>query len=408
MKTKERFLRYVDIWTSSERGTNQIPSAMREFDLANLLAYELKEMGVQDVCVSNEGIVYASLSPSKGEENCTAIGLIAHLDTAPEFKGNEIRPQIIENYDGTDITLGTSGLILSPKQFPELEREKGNTLITTDGTTLLGADGKAGIAEIMAAAECIIKENIPHGPLKIAFLPDEEIGAGTDFFDLKRFGAKYAYTVDGWEAGEIVYENFNAANITIFVKGREVHTGKGKGKLQNAQLIAIEINEGLPRDEIPSETEEREGFYHLRSFSGDVSTAKMVYAVRDHDEKILDGRLHMLIGLCQKMNRKYGADTVSYVVEHGYRNMREKIEPCYHLIEHAVKANQEVGIFPRIELSRGGSYGARLSHAGIPCPNLGMGGRGYHGPMEHISVERMDLVADMLVALIRSYAGFSL
>lgn len=404
MMVNERFLRYVGIWTSSERNTNEVPSAMREFDLANVLSFEMEEIGLTGVDVDNYGIVYGKLPATPGREGNTPIGLLAHMDTFPGCSGKDVRPQIIEKYDGKDVKLGNSGLVLSCSEYPHLKALAGQTLITTDGTTLLGADDKAGIAEIMTALDRIQREKIPHGPVSVAFLPDEEIGGGTDYFDIKKFGARYAYTVDGWNPGEITYENFNAATIRIDIRGRETHTGRGKGCLLNAQLVAIEINSRLPAHEIPAMTEGREGFYHLRTSSGTVAEAHLEYAVRDHDDTRYRERISFLTDICEEMNRKYGENTVSWDLSEEYRNMKSCIEPCRHLVDHAVEATRAAGLTPIIAPARGGTDGARLSFRGLPCPNLGIGGYAYHGPMEHITAEAMDQVTRILIGIIRSYA----
>ena len=404
MQAYKRFLNYVKIWTSSERSSASVPSSLRQFDLAHLLAFELKQMGLFDAQVNNYGIVYAHLPASPGYEDRAHIGFIAHLDTFPDFSGKDVSPQILENYDGSDVPLGSSGLVLKVSEHPHLPGLRGDTLITTDGTTLLGADDKAGIAEIMAALERIIGAQIPHGALSVAFIPDEEIGSGTDHFDLERFGAAFAYTVDGWDPGEIVYENFNASEATIHIRGKNLHTGRAKNKLVNAQLIGMELHQLLPPLETPSHTEGREGFYHLLSSHGNVAEAVLVYAVRDHDPILFQKRLDTLSELCRQMNGRYGEHTVSITIKEEYRNMRPIIEACPHLIEHAAAAVRAVGLTPKICPSRGGTDGARLSFKGLPCPNLGVGGYAYHGPMEHITAESIETASQILIEIVRSYA----
>lgn len=406
MQAYKRFLNYVKIWTSSERNSPSVPSSLRQFDLAHLLVFELRQMGLTDAEVNNFGIVYASLPATSDYETAPRLGFIAHLDTHPDYSGKNVNPQVIENYDGRDIPLGTSGLVLRVSAHPHLPRLKGDTLITTDGTTLLGADDKAGIAEIMTALEHIISKEIPHGSISVAFMPDEEIGNGTDHFDIKRFGAQYAYTIDGWNVGEIVYENFNAAQVTLHIQGRTTHTGHAKNKMVNAQLIAMHINQMLPPHEIPAETEGDQGFYHLLSFSGTVTNAVLVYAVRDHDDTHFQERLNTLSDICTKMNEQYGPKTVSLTVRREYRNMRSVIESCFHLIEHAKAATRAAGIEPQVNLARGGTDGARLSFKGLPCPNIGIGGYSYHSPLEHITAEALESVTRIIVELIRSYAEF--
>lgn len=404
MRAFQRFLKYVKIWTASDRGSATVPSSYRQFDFAHLLAFEMRQMGIAEVEVNNFGIVYAKLPPAPGYEDRAKIGFIAHLDTFPDFCGKDVKPQVIENYDGGDVKLGQSGLVLRVAEYPHLKELKGETLVTTDGTTLLGADDKAGIAEIMTALETVITEKIPHGSISVAFVPDEEIGTGTHNFDVKRFGAQYAYTLDGWERGEIVYDNFNAAEVTIRIRGKETHTGRAKNRMVNAQLVGIEINQLLPPKEIPAETEGREGFFHLLKSHGDVSGAVYVYAVRDHEDAGFEGRLRRLEEICREMNGKYGDGTVSMSVKQEYRNMKSKIEPCFHLIEHAAAAARAVDIEPLIRPSRGGTDGARLSYMGLPCPNLGVGGHFFHGPMEHTTAEAIETVTKLVVELIRSYA----
>ena len=400
----KRFLNYVKLWTTSERDSTSVPSSLRQFDLAHLLAFELRELGLTDVEVNNFGIVYAKLPATPGYEEKTRLGFIAHLDTHPDFNGNGVNPQIIENYDGKDVVLGTSGLVLSVSANPHLSQLKGDTLITTDGTSLLGADDKAGIAEIVSALERIISKKIAHGGISVAFMPDEEIGKGTDNFNIEHFGAQYAYTVDGWNAGEIVYENFNAAQVTVHIHGQTTHSGHAKNKMINAQLIGMRINQLLPPHEIPTETEGTEGFYHLLSSCGNVVNASLVYAVRDHSEVLFQKRLDTLSAICEKMNQQYGPETVSMTVRQEYRNMRPVIESCFHLVEHAAAAAKAAGIEPQINSARGGTDGARLSFKGLPCPNLGIGGHSYHSPMEHITAEALESVTQIIVELIRSYA----
>lgn len=404
----KRFLNYVKIWTTSERNSPTVPSSLRQFDLAHLLAFQLRELGLADVEVNNFGIVYAKLPATPGYEQKTKLGFIAHLDTHPDFNGKDVRPQVIENYDGSDVPLGTSGLVLRVSDHPHLSQLKGDTLITTDGTSLLGGDDKAGIAEIITALEYIITKNIPHGSISIAFMPDEEIGNGTKNFDIERFGAQYAYTIDGWVAGEIVYENFNASQVTLQIQGRTTHTGKAKNKMINAQLVGMQINSLLPPNEIPAKTEGTEGFYHLLSSHGNVTNATLVYAVRDHDDVRFQKRLDTLSDICEQMNRQYVPGTVSMTVKDEYRNMRSVIEPCFHLIEHAKAATRAAGIEPKICPSRGGTDGARLSFMGLPCPNIGTGGHAYHGPMEHITAEVIESVTRIIVEIIRSYADAKL
>ena len=401
-KVEERFLEYVKIDTKSDTTTGTTPSTKGQLVLADILAKELKEMGLNDVTISEYGYVYATL-----EKNCNknipTIGFIAHMDTAPDYSGKDVNPQIVKNYDGGDIKLNED-TVLSPKFSPELKNYVGKTLITTDGTTLLGADDKAGIAEIMTAIEIIQKENIPHGKISIGFNPDEEIGTGAHNFDVKKFAADFAYTVDGGLEGQIEYENFNASSALFEIKGINVHPGSAKDIMVNSQLIAMEINSMIP-NETPTNTEGYEGFYHLIESLGTVEYSKLNYIVRDHDAEKFEERNKFLKNIEKTINEKYGEDTVTLTIKEQYRNMKEKIEPCMHLIENAKKATKAVGLEPTVDAIRGGTDGAQLSFKGLPCPNLGTGGAAYHGVYEHISVEGMDKVVDILVELVKIYAS---
>ena len=404
MKAYKRLLDYVSVWTTSEEGSDTVPSAKREFDLAHKLVQELHEIGVANDEVDDKCYIYGSIPATEGCEDKPVIGFIAHMDTAPEFSGKDVKPQIIENYDGKDVVLGDSGRVISVKDFPHLTKLAGRTLITADGTTLLGADDKAGIAEIMTALDEIIKEGLPHGKICVAFTPDEEIGSGPDNFDVERFGAQYGYTLDGWQEGEIQYENFNASTAIFTVHGVNVHPGSAKDIMVNAQFIAMEINGMIPENETPATTEGYEGFYHLYNSEGAVEYARLTYMVRDHDREKFEKREAFLQEIAEKMNEKYGEGTVELVINEGYRNMKEMVEPCFHLIENAKKAIENVGVEPDVSPIRGGTDGARLSFMGLPCPNLGTGGYAYHGPMEHITVEAMDKVVEITKEIIRIYA----
>ena len=403
MKAYERMLKYVKVWTTSDSSSETVPSTSRQFDLAKILVEEMKELGIEDAHVDDKCYVYGTLPATKGYEDKTKLGFIAHLDTSEDLSGKDVKPQIIENYDGKDIVLGDSGRVIRVSDFPHLEGFKGRTLITTDGTTLLGADDKAGIAEIMTAIEIIQKENIPHGKICIGFCPDEEIGAGAHSFDVEKFGADYAYTLDGWLEGQIEYENFNASSATFEIKGINVHPGSAKDIMINSQLIAMEINSMLP-NETPATTEGYEGFYHLMETTGSVEYSKLVYIVRDHDADKFAKRNEFLQNIEKTMNEKYGEGTVTLTIKQQYRNMKEKIEPCMHLIENAKKAIRAVGLEPTVDAIRGGTDGAQLSFKGLPCPNLGTGGAAYHGACEHISVEGMDKVVDIAVELVKIYS----
>ena len=403
MRAYERLLKYVKIYTTSEEESGTTPSAQREFDLGNLLAEELKEIGVENVRITEQCYVYGEIPATLGYERVPALGFIAHMDTAPDFTGEGVKPQIIGDYDGNDIQLGQSGRVLSCKAFPDLSALKGRTLITTDGTTLLGADDKAGVAEIMTMAEQIILEKIPHGKICIAFTPDEEIGEGADHFDVDGFGAKYAYTVDGGAENEIEYENFNAAGVEIEITGLSVHPGDSKDTMINAALVAMEFNQMLPSGETPRGTSGYEGFFHLTDMSGDVSEAKLSYIIRDHSAVHFEIRKEQMQHIADLLNEKYGQGTVKLTIKDQYRNMREKIEECMFLIDYAKQAVQEAGLQPKKVAIRGGTDGARLSFMGLPCPNLGTGGYAFHGPFEHITTEGMDYTVNILKGIIKAF-----
>lgn len=400
MRAYERLLKYVAVDTPSDPDSGANPSSSCQFDLAKMLVEELKEIGVSNAEVDDKCYVYASISATEGYENCKSLGFIAHMDTAPDFNGCGVKPQIIENYDGQDVVLGESGRILKVKDFLDLADMKGRTLITTDGTSLLGSDDKSGIAEIMTMVERIIEEKIPHGKICISFTPDEEIGEGADHFDVERFGADVAYTMDGGKEGEIEYENFNAAGAVFVVNGNNVHPGSAKDIMINAQLVAMEINGMLPADEIPSKTEGYEGFFHLTDMHGTVEQAKLEYIIRDHDREKFETKKALAETIANKINEKYGAGTAELTVKDQYYNMKEKIEPHMYLIEYAKEAAKEVGLNPAVVAIRGGTDGARLSFMGLPCPNLGTGGFGFHGPYEHVTVEGMDLCVEMMLKIV--------
>lgn len=404
MRAYERMLNYIKIWTTSDSSSESVPSTSRQFDLAKLLVEEMKKLGIEDAHVDDKCYVYGTLPAKKGYEDKTKLGFIAHLDTSEDMSGQNVNPQIIENYDGKDINLGESGRVIKVSDFEHLKDFKGRTLITTDGSTLLGADDKAGIAEIMTAIEIIQKENIPHGKISIGFNPDEEIGTGAHNFDVKKFAADFAYTVDGGLEGQIEYENFNASSALFEIKGINVHPGSAKDIMVNSQLIAMEINSMIP-NETPANTEGYEGFYHLIESLGTVEYSKLNYIVRDHDAEKFEERNKFLKNIEKTINEKYGEDTVTLTIKEQYRNMKEKIEPCMHLIENAKKATKAVGLEPTVDAIRGGTDGAQLSFKGLPCPNLGTGGAAYHGVYEHISVEGMDKVVDILVELVKIYAS---
>ena len=401
MRVEERLLKYVSYWTTSDEECRQIPSSERQFELGKVLEQELRDLGLEKVTLTDHCYVYGLLPATKGYADKPAVGFISHMDTAPDFSGKDVKQQIIPDYDGNDVLLKGSGAYLKVSDFPTLKTLKGRTLITTDGTTLLGADDKAGVAEIMTAVEQIITEKKPHGDIWIGFTPDEEVGSGADLFDLDYFKAKFAYTVDGDYEGEVAYENFNAASASFEITGVNVHPGEAKDIMINAALVGCEIASLLPENETPAHTEGREGFYHLTDFSGDIAHAKVNYIVRDHDKATFEKRLDTLRGIEKKMNEKYHADTVKLNIQHSYSNMLEVIEKNEYVVDIAKKAIKNVGLEPVSRPVRGGTDGARLSFMGLPCPNLGTGGYGFHGPFEHISVEGMDTAVSVIKEIVK-------
>ncbi len=404
MRAYERFLEYAVIWTSSDEYSDTVPSAMREFDLAHKLVEDLKAIGVEDVELDDKCYIYAHVPATPGYEDKPAIGLVAHMDTATEYTGKDVKPRMIENYDGGDVVLGDSGKVLTVKDFPNLKDLKGRTLIVTDGTTLLGGDNKAGLAEIITAVDEILKEGQPHGKICIGFTPDEEIGRGTDHFDLEKFGADFAYTVDGDAEGEIQFENFNASTAFYKIHGNNVHTGSAKDILVNSQFIAVELTKYFPEDERPETTEGYEGFYHLLSMNGNVELTTVRYALRDHDAEKFAAREAYMHTVKDKLNEIYGEGTVELEIVPAYRNMREHIEGCMHLVDNAKTAIREFGLEPNVRPIRGGTDGAMLCYKGLPCPNLGTGGHAFHGPFEHITVEGMDLCVKIVKRILDLYA----
>ncbi len=401
MRVEERLLKYVSYWTTSDEECRQIPSSERQFELGKVLEQELRDLGLEKVTLTDHCYVYGLLPATKGYADKPAVGFISHMDTAPDFSGKDVKPQIIPDYDSNDVLLKGSGAYLKVSDFPTLKTLKGRTLITTDGTTLLGADDKAGVSEIMTAVEQIITEKIPHGDIWIGFTPDEEVGSGADLFDLDYFKARFAYTVDGDYEGEVAYENFNAASASFEINGVNVHPGEAKDIMINAALVGCEIASLLPENETPAHTEGREGFYHLTDFSGDIAHAKVNYIVRDHDKATFEKRLDTLRGIEKKMNEKYHADTVKLNIQHSYSNMLEVIEKNEYVVAIAKKAIKNVGLEPVSRPVRGGTDGARLSFMGLPCPNLGTGGYGFHGPFEHISVEGMDTAVSVIKEIVK-------
>lgn len=400
MRALERLLQYVPVFTASDE---HIHAANGQRTLGLMLVDELLSLGVSDAMLDADGYVYAHIPATEGFADAPRLGFVAHMDTAPDFNGKDVRPRIIDRYDGCAVDLG-AGRTLSPEQFPHLPALKGRTLVATDGTSLLGADDKAGVAEIMTLCERLMTEDIPHGGISICFTPDEEIGQGADRFDIERFAADFAYTVDGGQEGEVVFENFNACAATFTVHGFNVHPGDAKNVMINAQLVAMEINAMLPAGEVPAHTELYEGFYHLCDMSGNVEKTVLEYIVRDHSASMFDARKATLRHIEKCINEKYGAGTVELAIVEQYRNMEEMIRPHYHLVENAIAATEEAGVTVHIEPIRGGTDGARLSYMGLPCPNLGTGGYAFHGPYEHITAEGMDACVQILLNITRRYA----
>lgn len=403
MRAYERLLKYVKVWTTSDPESGTHPSTMRQFDLAHQLVQELKDLGLTDAHVDEHCYVYATLPATPGQESAKPLGFIAHMDTTDDASGENVNPQIHPNYDGGKVVLPATGTVLDPAQFPFLTEMKGQTLITTDGSTLLGADDKAGVSEIMTMLERVISEKRPHGKLCIGFTPDEEIGEGASLFDVKGFGAAYAYTVDGEDAGEISYENFNAAAAVVTVHGFSVHPGSAKNTMINAQNVAMEFHAALPAFSRPEHTEGREGFFHLTSMVGDVTTAKLGYIVRDHDAAKFAARKAQMEHIAACLNERYGEGTVELDIHDSYHNMLEKIQPHFHLVENARKAIRAAGLEPIETPVRGGTDGATLSYMGLPCPNLGTGGFNFHGPCECITAEKMDQCTEILLNLVDLY-----
>ena len=404
MKAYERLLNYVTVRTPSDESCEETPSSKCQFDLAEILVKEMKELGIEDARVDEHCYVYGTIPASKGLEQVPAVGFIAHMDTVSDYCDHEIVPVIHENYDGGDLPLGDSGRVLTVKAFPHLPSLKGRTLITTDGTTVMGADDKAGIAEIMTLAEELLTKDIPHGTICIAFTPDEEVGGGTKHFNVPEFGAAYAYTLDGETEGEIQYENFNACKADFEIKGFAVHPGSSKDTMINASLVAMEINQMLPGQETPRGTEGYEGFYHLTEMKGDVASASLHYIVRDHDKASFEAKKKTLRLIEKNLNEKWGEGCVSLTITEQYANMAEIIASHMHLIDHAKEACLRAGAEPLILPIRGGTDGCQLSFKGLPCPNIGTGGHAFHGPYEHITVEAMDLTVKILTELVRLLA----
>ena len=406
MNATEKFLKYVTIDTRSEEGQEPVPSTNVQFDLANLLVEEMKAMGISDAQVDGHCYVYGTI-PATTDKAVPTLGFVAHMDTAPVVSGKGVNPRIVSCYDGGDILLNeAAGVVMSPVEFPRLKNYLGEDLIVTDGTTLLGADDKAGIAEIMAMAEHLLTHpEIPHGTIRLGFTPDEEVGRGTDFFDVAGFGADVAYTVDGGALGELEYENFNAASAKVYVKGSSIHPGSAKGKLKNAILLAYEFHSMLPPAERPEYTEGYEGFYHLNHMSGEVEDAFLDYLVRDHDREKFEEKKAYLTRVADYLNAKYGAGTVRLELTDRYYNMKEKILPHMYLVDLAKEAMEELSITPQVIPIRGGTDGCHLSYMGLPCPNLCTGGENSHGKYEFISVRSLEQTANLLVRIVEKFAA---
>ena len=404
MRAYERLLHYVKVYTQSAEGTGKSPSTDCQWDLARQLVEELKALGLQDVSLSQFGVVTAVLPATAGYEAAPALGFLAHMDTAPAFTGKGVVPVVHENYDGGDIPLPKEGRVIRLADFPELAAWKGRTVITADGSTLLGADDKAGIAEIMTLCEELIASGAPHGKVCVAFTPDEEIGEGPDHFDVAAFGAQYAYTVDGDREGAIEYENFNAASAKVEITGVSVHPGSAKDAMENALLIAMEVNAKLPPEEIPARTEGYQGFFHLDEMSGSTAQARMDYIIRDHDGERFARRKAQMEQAAAAVQAAHPKARIHLTIKDSYYNMAGQLKDCMHLVENANKAARMAGVEPVTNPIRGGTDGARLSFMGLPCPNLGTGGCNFHGPYECVSVEGMDAVVAILRNIVALYA----
>lgn len=399
-KVEERFLEYIKVDTKSDETTRTTPSTKGQLEFGKILASELKDLGLSDVKISSDGYVYATLEKNSDKEVPT-IGFIAHMDTAPDMDGKCVNPKIVENYDGKDIRLNDS-VTLSPEFSPELKGYVGQTLITTDGTTLLGADDKAGVSEIMTAVEYLINHpKIKHGDIKIAFTPDEEIGEGADHFDVEGFGADFAYTLDGGHIGELEYENFNAASATVLIKGTNVHPGYAKGKMVNSMMLAHEFIGKLPLDEVPEKTENYEGFSHLISMSGEVEETKLVFIIRDFFEDTYEKRKERFKEIEKELNEKYGEGSVTVEIKDSYKNMKEKVEPVMYIVDMAKKAMENADVTPLVKPIRGGTDGARLSFMGLPTPNIFTGGENFHGKYEYVPVESMRKAVEVILNIVK-------
>lgn len=396
----DRFISYVTIDTESDPNSNTTPSTEKQWDLANLLVDELKRIGMEDVTIDENAYIMATL-PSNVDHEVPTIGFVSHFDTSPDFTGANVKPQIVKDYDGKDIILNAEqNIVLSPDYFEDLLLYKGQTLITTDGTTLLGADDKAGICEIVSAMEYLINNpEIKHGKIRVGFTPDEEIGRGAHKFDVAKFGADWAYTMDGSQIGELEYENFNAAGAKVTIKGKIVHPGYAKGKMINSMLIANEFIAALPAHEIPQETSGREGFFHMYAMNGKVEETTLQYIIRDHDKEKFEARKTLMQTIASNINGKYGNDPIALEIKDQYYNMKEKVEPVFHIVEIAEEAMKSLGITPLIKPIRGGTDGSQLSFMGLPCPNIFAGGHNFHGRYEYIPVESIQSAINVIVKI---------
>jgi len=399
-----RFLQYVAIDTQSDDSSTTFPSTAKQFDMLNLLHDQLKTFGLSDVSIDANGYVMGTL-PSNTKKNVPVIGFVSHVDTSPDMSGANIKPHLVENYDGKDILLNAEkNIVLSPIDFPEMKDYLGQTLIVTDGTTLLGADDKAGVTEIMAAIEYLVKHpEIEHGTLKFSFTPDEEVGRGVDFFDVKKFGADFAYTMDGGGIGELEYENFNAAGAKVIIQGRNIHPGYAKNKMKNAILMATEFNALLPVNERPEFTQDYEGFYHLIKMEGSVENSFVQYIIRDHDKPKFELKKQLFRDCVDFMNKRYGEGCFALEMKDQYFNMREMVEPVYHVVATAQESMEQLGIIPKVVPIRGGTDGARLSYMGLPCPNIFAGGHNFHGKMEYVPLESMVKATEVILKIVEIY-----
>lgn len=405
MTVLERFLNYVVVETTSDPYAESFPSTKSQLDFGHTLMEEMKKLGLTDVTQDEYGYVFGTIPSTVPDYKGKILGLIAHMDTAPAASGKNIKPRVIKNYDGAEIVLNAEKkIVMTPEDFPSLKEYVGQDLVVTDGLTLLGGDDKAGVAEIMTAAESLIGHpEIPHGPIRVGFTPDEEVGKGADFFDVKKFGADFAYTVDGGECGELEYENFNAASVFVDFTGLSIHPGSAKNKMINALLLAMEFQGMMPEAQKPEHTEGREGFIHLDVMEGSVEHASCEYIVRDHDFDLFKEKKEYMQRVADYMNGKYGEGTVSLRMEDSYYNMKQQIEPHYFLIENVLKVYEKLDIEPKIQPIRGGTDGSRLSFMGLPCPNLGTGGHNFHGHFEYVCVQSMEKCAEVLIELVKTF-----